>query len=248
MTESHAWDVLEGEDGMYRVAWRPARGHPEYPGRTYTPGDSGLPDDFPAEATKENLKKWGDQRWGKPFGAQARGRSALTGRAPTASERNNRLGGATFLLAFGAAAVGAGLVRTVASTYLPLVLAEIRDAPALIGLAMLVNSAAGFAVPLLVGRWSDHRHNPRHGRRLFIAGGTLMTTSGLLAVVLGHGSSFVILTLSGAVVYFGVNVVTTAHRALVHDCFRGVGYARGTGTQEVAALAGGLIVLQSAGC
>jgi hypothetical protein len=60
-----------------------------------------------------------------------------------------------YLLVFAAAAVGAGLVRTVTTTYLPLLLAEIREAPALIGLAMMVNSAAGFAVPLLVGRWSD---------------------------------------------------------------------------------------------
>jgi MFS family permease len=151
------------------------------------------------------------------------------------------------LLAFGAVAVGAGLVRTVTSTYLPLLLAEVRDAPLLIGLAMLVNSAAGFAVPLLVGRWSDRRHTPRHGRRLFIAGGTAMTTSGLLAVALGHGSSFAILTAAGAVAYFGVNVVTTAHRALIHDCFQHASYARGTGTQEVAALAGGLIGLAFGG-
>jgi hypothetical protein len=59
-----------------------------------------------------------------------------------------------YLLVFAAAAVGAGLVRTVTTTYLPLLLAAIRDAPAVIGLAMMVNSAAGFAVPLLVGRWA----------------------------------------------------------------------------------------------
>jgi hypothetical protein len=49
-----------------------------------------------------------------------------------------------YLLVFAAAAVGTGLVRTVTTTYLPLLLADIRDAPALIGLAMMVNSAAGF--------------------------------------------------------------------------------------------------------
>ena len=75
-----------------------------------------------------------------------------------------------YLLVFASAAVGAGLVRTVTTTYLPLLLADIRDAPALIGLAMMVNSAAGFAVPLLVGRWSDRRYTPRQGRRPFIAG------------------------------------------------------------------------------
>lgn len=105
------------------------------------------------------------------------------------------------------------------SAYLPLLLAEIREAPALIGLVMMVNSAAGFAVPLVVGRWSDKRHTPRYGRRLFIGGGTILTTCGLTAVALGHGTSFLVLTLAGTVAYAGVNVVTTAHRALVHDFF-----------------------------
>ena len=93
--------------------------------------------------------------------------------------------GLAYLLVFAAAAVGTGLVRTVTTTYLPLLLADIRDAPALIGLAMMVNSAAGFAVPLLVGRWSDRRHTPRHGRRPFIAGGSVLAASGLTAVALG---------------------------------------------------------------
>jgi hypothetical protein len=101
----------------------------------------------------------------------------------------------------------------VTTTYLPLLLAEIREAPALIGLVMMVNSAAGFAVPLLVGRWSDRRHTPRRGRRPFIAGGALLAACGLTAAALGHSTSFLVLTLAGAVAYVGVNVVTTAHRA-----------------------------------
>ncbi len=155
--------------------------------------------------------------------------------------------GIPYLLVFSAAAVGGGLVRTVTTTYLPLVLAEIREAPGLIGLIMMVNSAAGFAVPLIVGRWSDRSHTPRHGRRPFIAGGSLLATCGLTAVALGHASSFLVLTLAGAVAYMGVNVVTTAHRALVHDYFEGEQYARGNGAQEVAALAGGLIGLAFGG-
>ena len=155
--------------------------------------------------------------------------------------------GLLYLASFGAAAVGAGLVRTVASTYLPLLLAEIREAPLLIGLVMLVSSAAGFAVPLAVGRWSDRRHTPRHGRRPFILGGSLLTAAGLSAVALGHGTSFLVLGLAGAVAYVGVNVVTTAHRALVTDCFTGRHYPRGTGAQEVAALAGGLVGLAAGG-
>lgn len=155
--------------------------------------------------------------------------------------------GLGYLVVFAAAAVGAGLVRTVASTYLPLLLAEIREAPALIGLVMMVNSAAGFVVPLVVGRWSDRRHTPRHGRRLFIIGGSLLAAGGLTAAALGHSTSFLVLTLAGTVAYVGVNVVTTAHRALVHDCFEGEQYARGNGAQEVAALTGGLIGLAFGG-
>jgi MFS family permease len=114
-------------------------------------------------------------------------------------------------------------------------------------LVMMVNSGAGFAVPLLVGRWSDRRHTPRYGRRPFIAGGSLLAACGLTAVVLGHSTSFLVLTLAGAVAYIGVNVVTTAHRALVHDCFEGEQYARGNGAQEVAMLTGGLIGLAVGG-
>jgi MFS family permease len=155
--------------------------------------------------------------------------------------------GFAYLLVFAAAAVGAGLVRTVTTTYLPLLLADIREAPALIGLVMMVNSGAGFAVPLLVGLWSDRRHTPRHGRRPFIAAGSLLAACGLTAVALGHGTSFLVLTLAGAVAYIGVNVVTTAHRALVHDCFEGEQYARANGAQEVAMLTGGLIGLAVGG-
>jgi MFS family permease len=155
--------------------------------------------------------------------------------------------GVTYLLVFAAAAVGAGLVRTVTTTYLPVLLADIRDAPALIGLVMMVNSGAGFAVPLLVGLWSDRRHTKRHGRRPFIAAGSLLASCGLAAAALGHGTSYVVLTLAGAVAYTGVNVVTTAHRTLVHDSFKGDQYARANGAQEVAMLTGGLIGLAVGG-
>ena len=155
--------------------------------------------------------------------------------------------GVAYLLVFAAAAVGAGLVRTVTTTYLPLLLADIREAPALIGLVMMVNSGAGFAVPLLVGLWSDRRHTKRHGRRPFIAAGSLLASCGLAAAALGHGTSYLVLTLAGAVAYIGVNVVTTAHRTLVHDSFKGDQYARANGAQEVAMLTGGLIGLAVGG-
>jgi len=155
--------------------------------------------------------------------------------------------GVAFLCAFAAAAVGAGLVRTVTSTYLPLLLSDIGEAPGVIGLIMMINSAAGFAVPLVVGLWSDRRHSGKHGRRPFIAGGSILATCGLTAVALGHSTSFIVLTLAGALAYVGVNVVTTAHRALVHDCFDAGRYTRGNGAQEVAMLVGGLIGLAVGG-
>ena len=69
-------------------------------------------------------------------------------------------------------------------------------------------------------------------------GGALLAASGLAAAAVGHGTSFLVLALAGAVAYVGVNVVTTAHRTLVHDCFEGGQYARGNGAQEVAMLVG----------
>jgi MFS family permease len=155
--------------------------------------------------------------------------------------------GFVYLAVFAVAAVGAGLVRTVTTTYLPLLLADIREAPGLIGAVMMVNSAAGFAVPLLVGRWSDRRDSARDGRRPFIVGGALLAACGLAAAAAGHGTSFLVLAFAGTVAYVGVNVVTTAHRTLVHDCFDGEQYARGNGAQEVAMLTGGLIGLAVGG-
>ena len=55
---------------------------------------------------------------------------------------------ATALAAFSAAAVGAGLGRALLTTYLPVLLERIRDAPGLIGVVMLVNTPAGFVVPV----------------------------------------------------------------------------------------------------
>ena len=134
-------------------------------------------------------------------------------------------------------------MRTVATTYLPILLAEIRQAPGLIGTAMIVNSVAGFLVPLTVGLWSDRRHTARRGRRPFIAGGCLITVFGLVAVSIGHHTSFLILAAAGLVTYIGVNVVVTAHRALVHDCFSDTGRTMGNGAQEAAALTGALFGL-----
>ena len=125
-----------------------------------------------------------------------------------------------YLVAFASAAAGAGLARAVTTTYLPVLLDRIANAPALIGAVMLVNAAAGFGVPLVVGVWSDRLRARGTGRtRPFIWGGALVTAGGLAATALGAPSSYVVLALTGAVVYIGLNALTTAHRVLVPELF-----------------------------
>ena len=149
-----------------------------------------------------------------------------------------------FFVAFAAAALAAGLGRAVTTTYLPLLLERIDDAPALIGMVMLVNAAAGMAVPLVVGRWSDRLSDSSAGRRMpFVVGGTIVTAGGLLAVALGSSTSYLVLALSAAVVYTGLNAVTTAHRALVPEVFDESGRPKATSAQELAMLGGGLVGL-----
>jgi membrane-associated phospholipid phosphatase len=153
-----------------------------------------------------------------------------------------------FLVAFAAAAVAAGLGRAVTTTYLPLLLERIDDAPGLIGMVMLVNAGAGMAVPLVVGLWSDRlARSGRGGRLPFVLGGSVLTAGGLLAVALGSSTSYLVLALAAAVVYTGLNAVTTAHRALVPEVFDPTGRARATSAQELAMLGGGLVGLAVGG-
>ncbi len=143
------------------------------------------------------------------------------------------------LAAFSAAAVGAGLGRAVLTTYLPVALHRIRDAPGLIGLVMLVNVAAGFAVPLAVGVWSDRVHGRGHGRTgPFILGGSVVTAGGLLATALGVGTTYLVLAATALVAYVGLNAVTTAHRALIVETYGPEERAQATGAEEFAMLAG----------
>jgi membrane-associated phospholipid phosphatase len=147
-----------------------------------------------------------------------------------------------FLAVFAAAALAAGLGRAVVTSYLPLLLHDIRDAPGLIGTVMLVNAVAGFGVPLVIGIWSDRMQGARAGRRIpFVAGGALLTAGGLAAIALGAGTSYILLAAFGAVAYVGLNAITTAHRALVPESFSdAAGRARATSAQELALLVGTL--------
>jgi undecaprenyl-diphosphatase len=153
-----------------------------------------------------------------------------------------------FLVAFAAAAAAAGLGRAVTTSYLPLLLDRIKDAPGLIGMVMLVNAAAGMVVPLVTGLWSDRRGRSGRGRRLpFLLGGAVVTAGGLLAVALGSSTSYLVLALAGATVYTGLNALTTAHRALIPEIFDPAERAKATSAQELAALVGGLAGLAVGG-
>jgi maltose/moltooligosaccharide transporter len=155
----------------------------------------------------------------------------------------------SFLAVFAAAALAAGLGRAVVTSYLPLLLHEIRDAPGLIGTVMLVNAVAGFLVPLVIGLWSDRTDGSRGGRRIpFVAGGAVVTAGGLAAVALGAGTSYLLLAAFGAVAYVGLNAITTAHRALVPESFSDAsGRARATSAQELALLVGTLAGVAAGG-
>ena len=52
------------------------------------------------------------------------------------------------------AALGVGAARAITTSYVPVLLDRIHHDPALIGMVMLVNAGAGFAVPLAVGMWT----------------------------------------------------------------------------------------------
>jgi MFS family permease len=145
------------------------------------------------------------------------------------------------LVAFSAAAVGAGLGRGLVTTYLPVLLSDIRDAPGLIGVVMLVNTAAGLAVPLVIGLWSDRLHARGRSRTgPFILGGSVLAAGGLAATAIGYASSYVALALTAAVAYTGLNAVTTAHRALIAETFDEQRRAGATGAEELALLGGTL--------
>ena len=107
-------------------------------------------------------------------------RQACPGAPSTPAPEAARLGRPALLLVFSLAAVGAGTARALTTTYLPVLLERIDDAPSLIGVVMTVNAASGLLVPLAVGVWSDRRAGSGLGRRLpFMAGGAVLGAGGL---------------------------------------------------------------------
>jgi membrane-associated phospholipid phosphatase/MFS family permease len=153
-----------------------------------------------------------------------------------------------FLLVFSLAAAGAGAARALTTTYLPVLLERIDDAPTLIGLVMTVNAVAGFLVPLAVGAWSDRRASSGLGRRLpFMIGGTAVAAGGLVAVAAGSGSSYLLLAASAAILYTGLNALTTAHRSLVAEDIADERRAAATSAQEVAGVAGAAVAVAIGG-
>jgi len=145
-----------------------------------------------------------------------------------------------FLFLFSLAAVGAGAARALTTTYLPVLLERIDDEASLIGALMSVNAIAGFAIPLAVGVWSDRRASDGLGRRLpFMAGGSVLAAGGLVAIALGHATSYLALGLAATLVYAGLNALTTAHRTLIAEDLGDERRPAATGAQEVAGAVGG---------
>ena len=138
------------------------------------------------------------------------------------------------LFLFSLAAVGAGAGRALTTTYLPVLLERIQDAPVLIGAVMTVNAIAGLR---RAARRRPLVRPPRappalHGRRGAARGG------GLVAVGLGNGTSYLALALPAGLVYTGLNALTTAHRALVAEDVEDRRRPAATSAQEIAGLAG----------
>ena len=155
-----------------------------------------------------------------------------------------RTRGVAFFAGFGVAAAGVGAARALTTSYVPVLLDRIKDAPGLIGAVMLVNAVAGFAVPIAVGFWSDRRRRGALGRRLpFVVGGVVLSAGGLAAIALGTASSYLILGLAAAAVYVGLNSAATAHRAIVVESFEDDRRPAATSAQEVSILLGGMLAL-----
>ena len=168
-----------------------------------------------------------------PCGSRA-GSSAAA--PPAAQPRAQRAPALSFLTSFAAVAVGLGAARAATTNYVPVLLQQIADRPALIGVAMLSNALAGFAVPLVAGACADRGSS----RAALIIGGVTLSAGALTAVALGSASTYLLLALAAGGVYVGLNVAQTAHRTLIPEQFDDVARPRATSAQELAQLVGAL--------
>ncbi len=150
------------------------------------------------------------------------------------------------LAIFGMAALAVGLARAVTTTYLPVLLEAIDDAPGLIGVAMLVNPLAGFFAPLVVGLLSDRRSGPT-ARVPFLIGGTLLAAGGLGAIAVGTETSYVVLALAGLTAYLGLSGALTAHRAAIPVRFDDDGRPAATSAQELQRSGGSVLGVVAGG-
>ena len=56
-------DVNRDEGGVWRISWAPDEGVDGWPGRTYSPADSDLPEGYPGSQDKDALIEWGTTLW-----------------------------------------------------------------------------------------------------------------------------------------------------------------------------------------
>lgn len=162
---------------------------------------------------------------------------------PPAGPRVRQLAlGAPFLVAFGLASLGIGLARGVTTTYVPVLFDDSGASPGLIGVLMMVNPVAGFAVPLLLGYIGDRWG----GRRLwqgFLIAGALGGSLSLGSVAILHADSLALLAVSALGVYLGLAAAVMAHRSMILAAFREDERPAATSSQEGQKMAGGLLGL-----
>ena len=217
---------------------RPRRAAPRARGRQLEPREARAPGAAaPARRGRSAARRHDRRGHGRPGPPAPRRPGGPVVSVMTLPIRRQAPGAAAAALwAFAAVAVALGAARAITTTYVPVLLERIADRPGLIGAVMLVNAAAGFAVPLATGLWSDRRGT----RGPFILGGAVVAAGGLVAIALGTTSSYLVLALAAATVYVGLNAASTAHRALVAERFAADRRAAATGAQEGAMLAGAL--------
>lgn len=62
-------DLTRDEGGVWRITWAPDEGHPDRPGRTYSPDDADLPADHPGASDPDALLRWGPTALGESLNA-----------------------------------------------------------------------------------------------------------------------------------------------------------------------------------